>query len=94
MNVMGIKEVGEVIGFFKNRRYCERYNNSVKDEVRIVYKFYGGWYNEKDLEERNVKMEEVKKRFEKEGWMCKWYRSCCCNGDGYVLCFSFRKKRE
>lgn len=91
-NVMSVKEVGEVIGFFEDKWYCVRYNNSVKDEVRIVYKFYGGW-NRRKLGKRDRGMEEIKRIFEKDGWKCEWYESWCSVGDGSVLCFRFSKKK-
>ena len=92
---MGIKEVGELIGFFEDKKwYCKRYNNSVKDEVRVVYKFYGGWYDKEMIERREKGKIIVKVWFESEGWECKWYESSCSVGDGYVLCFSFKKKKE
>lgn len=91
---MSIKEVGEMIKFFEDKWYCKRYNNSVKDEMRIVYKFYGGWYDKRLRKMRDEGMKKVKEIFEKDGWDCKWYDSCCCNGDGCVLCFSFKKKKE
>lgn len=91
---MSIKEVGEMIKFFEDKWYCARYNSSVEKEIRIVYKFYGGWYNEKLWKMRDEGMKKVKEIFEKDGWDCKWYDSCCMSGDGSVLCFSFRKKKE
>ena len=85
---MSIKEVGQLIGFFNNHWYFERYNNSTPDLLKVVYKFYGGWYDEEP-----VNQDKVLEAFEKDGWTAKWYESYCSAGDGYVLCFQFSKSK-